>query len=243
MLHMKRRVGAALTVAMMAALPAMAEPDLTLLTQAMEGNKIDHIDPSPVEGLHEFNVGSEVFYLSSDGRYLIRGELIDLQSRENLTENNRARARADLLNSVDKKDLIIFPATGGDTKHAVYIFTDIDCGYCRMLHENIDGYNENGIEVRYLAFPRAGIGSESYDKAVAVWCSEDRNTALTDAKNGDSIESNNCASPVRDQYNLGISIGVNGTPAIILEDGTLIPGFVKPDNLAAILAEHDELDK
>lgn len=221
-------------LAALTAVPALAQPDLTRLQKAMEGNSPKSVEPAPVDGLYQFSVGSEVFYLSEDGRYLLRGELLDLDSRENLTEKNRAKARADLLAGIDKKDMIIFPAKG-KAKHAVYVFTDIDCGYCRMLHEHVDGYNDEGIEIRYLAFPRAGIGSESYDKAVAVWCAKDRQKAMTDAKKGIDINNENCAAPVRDQYDLGISIGVNGTPAFVLEDGTLIPGFVKPENLAAIL--------
>lgn len=230
---------ATLTLAILSA-SAAAKPNMALLKRAMDGQTPDKVVDSPVDGLYQFNVGSEVFYLSKDGRYLMRGELIDLQSRENLTEKNRAKARADLLAGVKKDDMIIFPATKGKEKHAVYVFTDIDCGYCRMLHENIDRYNDNGIEIRYLSFPRAGIGSESYDKAVAVWCAKDRQKAMTDAKSGVDVASSNCAAPVRDQYNMGISIGVNGTPAIVLEDGTLIPGFVKPNNLAHILAEHTQ---
>lgn len=216
------------------AVSSHAIPDLTLLNNAIQGAKPEQLSPSPMDGLYQVVMGSEVYYLSADGRYLLSGELVDLQSQENLTEDHRAQARLGVLSSVKLEDMIIFPAKN-ERKHMAYVFTDIDCGYCRMLHENIDGYNKLGIEIRYLAFPRAGIGSESYDKAVAVWCSDDRQAALTAAKSGRKIRSNGCAAPVRDQFNLGVSMGVTGTPALILDNGTLVPGFVKPDKLLDIL--------
>jgi len=115
------------------------------------------------------------------------------------------------------------------------VFTDIDCGYCRKLHGEIDQFNAKGITVRYLAFPRSGIGAPSYNKAVSVWCDKDPQAAMTRAKNGETLPKADCDNPVKEQYELGQLIGVQGTPAIIMEDGALLPGYVPAAKLAAAL--------
>jgi len=115
------------------------------------------------------------------------------------------------------------------------VFTDIDCGYCRKLHADMDKYNAQGIRVRYLFYPRAGLRSESYRKAVSVWCADDRKAAMTAAKTGRPLPARSCVNPVADQYNLGRQLGVRGTPALVLEDGEIIPGYVPPDKLRTML--------
>jgi len=124
-----------------------------------------------------------------------------------------------------------------DYKYTVTVFTDIDCGYCRKLHAEIDQYNAKGIRVRYLMFPRAGVGSPSYQKAVNVWCADDRNQALTRSKAGETLEEKQCKNPVADEYALGQMVGVTGTPAIFLADGELVPGYVPADRMESILKE------
>ena len=121
--------------------------------------------------------------------------------------------------------------------HTVTVFTDIDCGYCRKLHNEMNGYHDNGIRVRYMFFPRAGVGSDSYQKAVSVWCADDRNEAMTQAKQGRPLPEKQCENPVREELLLGRLLGVNGTPAIFLESGEMIPGYVPPDKLKAILKD------
>ncbi len=199
------------------------------------------IAETPVPGILEVQVDSDIIYLSQDGSYLLQGRLFDIDKRLDLTENARASIRRGLLQEVSDSEQIIFGSA--NPVHDVIIFTDIDCGYCRKLHEQIDQYNELGIAVHYMMYPRAGIGSPSYDKAVAVWCSADQKTALTSAKQGDDPVKRNCDNPVESQYQLGQKIGMTGTPAIVTKDGTLIPGYVPPgalrerlDNMAALTA-------
>jgi thiol:disulfide interchange protein DsbC len=132
--------------------------------------------------------------------------------------------------------MVIF-APAEKTDHTVTVFTDIDCGYCRKLHNEITDYTQNGIKVRYLMFPRAGFNSESYHKAVSVWCAENRQEAMTRAKRGESVTPKKCPNPVQEQAELGQSLGVQGTPSIILENGQMIPGYVPAAQLAQMLDE------
>jgi len=116
-------------------------------------------------------------------------------------------------------------------KRYITVFTDIDCSYCRKLHNEVAELNEAGIQVRYLAFPRAGIGSKSHKKYESVWCNDDQQTALTSAKSGASVPSANCTNPVAETYKLGQEVGVRGTPTIIFDDGTVAPGYVPAKDL------------
>ena len=138
-----------------------------------------------------------------------------------------------LLSKLSADDTLNFPPE--EVKHVVYAFTDVDCGYCRVLHENIEGYKAAGIEIRYLAYPRAGIDSKTYKKMVSAWCSDDPNEAIGLLKRGKSIKQASCENPVEDQFELGKKMRISGTPALILEDGQVIPGFVPPARLKAAL--------
>jgi len=197
------------------------------------GKKVTEIKPSPLPGLYQVTAPPMVFYMSKDARYVINGDIVDLKDKVNLSTNARTAAKKAALDQISEKDMIIYKPK--KVKHVVTVFTDIDCGYCRKLHSQIAEYNKLGIEIRYLAFPRAGIGSESYKKAVAVWCAKDRKKALTEAKRGIQVASANCDSPVAKEYELGQELGVNGTPAMILDDGEVFPGYAPPERLSAIL--------
>lgn len=206
------------------------------------GSKADSIKPSVIKGLYEVVVGPRVFYLSPDGRYVIAGDVIDLQSKLNLTEAIRGKARDTALANLKEEDMIVF-APKGETKHTLTVFTDIDCGYCRKLHNEMSQYNDLGIKVRYMAFPRAGVNSPSYNKIVSVWCAKDKRAALTKAKNGGSVPNTTCDNPVKQQMQLGQVLGVTGTPALILENGQLYPGYAPADRLFQILEENKKPDK
>ena len=198
------------------------------------GGHPEQVNEAPVDGFYEVTYGPKIYYVSLDGRYLFSGELYDLKSRTNLTEKNRAGARLKALSDVDESSLIVYKAKG-EEKHVITVFTDIDCGYCRKLHSGMAQMNELGITVRYMAFPRAGVNSPSYDKAVSVWCAKDRNKAMDAAKSGAVLEMAKCDSPVKEQLALGQTLGVTGTPAIVLQDGTLMPGYMPPQQLAMAL--------
>jgi thiol:disulfide interchange protein DsbC len=198
---------------------------------------IDHVAPSPLPGFVEIVTGGQVVYVSNDGKYMMQGSLYDLAAKKDVGESVLAGVRRDLLKRVPESDRIVFAAP--NPKHTVYVFTDVECGFCRKFHSQIADYNKAGITVEYLAFPRAGIGSPDYDTMVSVWCSADRKKALTDAKNDRPIAKRNCSNPVADEYRLGQRAGLEGTPMILSEDGSVLGGYVSPDELRAAL---DELD-
>lgn len=194
------------------------------------------IADSPVEGLLQVQINSDIVYVTKDAEYLFQGQLMDIDTRTNITDEAKSGIRQSLLAEVKDEDQIIFASDTAEAKYNLMVFTDIDCGYCRKLHEQIEEYNDEGIVIHYMAFPRAGIGSDSYDKFVSVWCAADQQSALTLAKNGIDPEPKSCKNPVADQYELGREIGVTGTPALVTSDGTLIPGYMPPDKLLARLA-------
>lgn len=188
--------------------------------------KIDSIADSALPGFYEVVMGGNVLYVSEDGKFLMQGRVYDVSSKRDLTEARESVLRKVKVDAVGADQRIIFAAK--NPKHRVTVFTDIDCGYCRKLHQEIAQYNDLGISVEYMFFPRAGLGSPSFDHAVTVWCSTDRNKAMTEAKSGVQLEKKVCANPITDSYQLGQEIGVTGTPAVIAEDGTMIGGYVPP---------------
>ena len=175
----------------------------------------------------------ERLYTVEDGRFLLTGDLYEVSENEivNLTEMQRNGERLAAIEALNPDDIISF-APAGETKKVVYAFTDIDCGYCRKLHDEIQDYTDLGIEIRYLAFPRAGVGSASFQKYVSAFCAADNKQSLTDAKAGREIPTLNCENPVAAQYELGRMLGVSGTPSLILDSGQMVPGYVPAADLA-----------
>ena len=194
---------------------------------------VTSVAPAPLPGLYEVVADMDVVYVTADGRYLIQGSIIDLETRANLTAPVVAKAKSNAMATVGEENMVIFEPK--EAKHTVTIFTDIDCGYCRKLHSQIDEYNKQGIRIRYLFYPRAGVDSPSYRKAVAVWCADDRNQAMTLSKAGKKVEQKECENPVADHYELGQRMGVTGTPALVLDDGEILPGYIPPDRLGSYL--------
>ncbi|BDZ73155.1 hypothetical protein GCM10025856_08740 [Methylophaga marina] len=187
-------------------------------------------------GFYEAVINGQILYFSKDGRYVIQGDMMSLDSRINLTEQRRVSLRKDALAKLDEKDMIIFGPQ--KAKYTITVFTDIDCGYCRKMHAEMEKYNDLGIRVRYLSFPRGGIGSKSYDDAVNVWCAADRQKAMTKAKQGQEIPTKTCANPVKAEFELGQQLGVQGTPSIFLESGQNLPGYLPPEKLIQVLDEN-----
>lgn len=203
------------------------------LAKAIPGTVVDSIKPSIIPGYREVAIGGRVIYVSSDGKYLLQGSLIELENRDNLTNASEAVLRRGLLDAVSRDNRIVF--SPANPKYRVTVFTDIDCGYCRKLHSQIAEYNKAGIAVEYLFFPRTGIKSDSYDKAVSVWCASDRRQALTDSKADKNVPKKTCPNPVTMEYNLGLRVGVDGTPAVYAADGTQLGGYLSPSELLARL--------
>jgi thiol:disulfide interchange protein DsbC len=216
---------------------AAADPRVALLKLLPAGSKLEDLRPSPIAGIYEFTQGAEISYLTADGKYFIDGNLYDMKSRDNLTEALRTHARVALINSVPESEMLIFSPP--NPKYTITVFTDVDCAYCRKLHSEMAEINRMGIRVRYMFFPRTGPGTESWKKAEVVWCSPNRNEALTRAKAGATLDMNKiCApTPVKREYELGENIGVRGTPAIITESGDYIAGYMEPRELLDQLKE------
>jgi thiol:disulfide interchange protein DsbC len=208
------------------------------LKKALPDLKPDSITPAPVKGLYEVLVGPKVFYMSADGRHVIQGSLIDIKTKSDLTEARMVEARVRSLEQVGVDKMVVFKPK--IQRHVVHVFTDIDCAYCRKLHSEIDSYLSDGIEIRYLFFPRAGEGSESWNKAISVWCAQDRNDALTRAKKGESVESKACDNPVSQHMKLGMAMGATGTPMIVTPKGQTLPGYVNASQLSQMLAQEEK---
>jgi len=213
---------------------ASGKPELKLLQNALGGKTLDSVNPTAIPGLYEVVMGSQILYLSEDGQFAVQGDVINLKEQDNLTEKRRGDLRAKAIQAIGENKMVVF-APAGDVKHTVNVFTDVDCGYCRKFHQEIKAYNDKGIKVRYLAYPRAGEGSASFNKAVAVWCADDRQGAMTKAKQGENVESKQCDNPVKEEFELGQMIGVRGTPSIVLENGQMVPGYIPADRLAQML--------
>ncbi len=187
------------------------------------------ISETPIAGLLQVQINTDIVYVTADGQYLLQGQIMDIDTRTNITDQAKSGIRLSLLSDLKSDQQITFSPE--KPKYDLLVFTDIDCGYCRKLHNEMAGYNELGIAIHYMAFPRAGIGSDSYDKFVSVWCSADQKEALTLAKNGTDPLPQKCPNPIADQYELGREVGVTGTPALLTSDGTLIPGYMPPAQL------------
>ena len=201
------------------------DEDIAAIAEQLPNIPAENISPSPVEGIYQVRVGGQIAYISRDARFAFQGDIIELQTNVNLTEEARVTARADTLAEVDEATMVIFEPE--DVKYTVTVFTDIDCGYCRKLHAEMSQLNDYGIRVRYLFYPRSGPGTESWTKAEDVWCSDNQQDSLTRAKLGETVESDDCgATPVADHFVLGQDLGVRGTPFMIGETGDAFPGYL-----------------
>jgi thiol:disulfide interchange protein DsbC len=209
-----------------------------VLQTILPGETITGINPTPIANLYEVSMGPDVIYMSGDGRYVFRGDLMDMQARLNISEHVRAQARKKILENLTDNDYIEFSPER--PKHVIYVFTDVECSFCRRLHRDVPVLNENGIGIRYLAYPRGGSGSHAFETMQAVWCADDRKQALTDAKNGVQFTSKKCKNPVADEYLLGQKFGVRGTPGIYTENGDELPGYAPPDELLKVVGQSSD---
>lgn len=203
------------------------------LTSAVPGLEVMSVKESEAKGLYEVQSNNgETIYATEDGQYLMTGDLLRItdQGIANVTEAARADLRKEMMSKFGDDGVISFPAE--NEKAVVSVFTDIDCPYCRKLHDEVPQLNEYGITVNYYAFPRSGPDTASFRKYESVWCAEDQQAAMTSAKAGRSIDQASCENPVLEQYQLGGRVGVTGTPAIVLEDGNMVRGYVPAKRLA-----------
>lgn len=186
------------------------------------------IKQSPVKGLYEVLAGGQVMYMTVDARYIIDGNMFDMQDRRNLTEETRGIVRKQALDELGEENMLVYKPKG-DTKHTITVFTDIYCPYCQRLHQEMDDYMARGVKVRYIFLPFKG--QKSFDASVSVWCADDPNAALDKAKSGQAIETKTCDNPIAKHQSLASVLGIRGTPAIMLENGYMNPGYVPAEKL------------
>jgi len=203
------------------------------LEQAIPQYKITSVRPSPIEGLYLVKIGGNDILVTADGSKFIQGDIFNVETKgvSKWEDPALSAERKKALATLNPKDSIIFKPAG-KTKAVVYVFTDVDCGYCRKLNSEMAGYNNLGIEIRYLAFPRAGIPSESASKLETAWCSKDKQKALTLLKEDQSVPALKCDNPVAKEFALGAQVGVNATPALWLPNGEIKLGYLPPEQLA-----------
>lgn len=207
------------------------------LGEMVPGVEVRSVSPTEVGDFYQVTTNQDTIYVSSDGRHVLLGELLRLDPEQgvvNLTEQARSGERKAAIEALSPEDTISF-VPDGEVKAQMYVFTDADCGYCRRLHSAMDDYHALGIQVNYLAFPRAGPGSASARKLVSAWCAEDRQEAMSQAKAGRSMPERSCDNPVAEQFRLGQTLGVSGTPATVLADGRMVPGFRSAEDMAKVL--------
>lgn len=225
-------------VALMISVNSMAQQEpaeaiKNALTVVFQDIKPDRIEPSEIPGLYLVTMGAEVFYVSGDGKYLLRGDLIDLKNKNNLSEVQRGVARVDLIKKIKSDEYIEFAPE--KTEHVIYVFTDITCAFCQKLQRDIELIKGKGIAVRYLAFPRDGINTPTAKNMESVWCADNRQNAFAAAMVGLGVTEATCKNPVNQHFELGQAMGVRGTPAIFTTDGRYLPGYLPPDELLSAI--------
>ncbi|TEW55594.1 bifunctional protein-disulfide isomerase/oxidoreductase DsbC [Psychromonas sp. RZ22] len=237
-------VGLLVSTSSFAAISKEVQDTLNKKLHSLKVN-VTAINESPVKGLYEVVAAGAIYYISEDGKFLINGNMYDLDNNmknltgEKIEQLRRANTAEHFAKMKDfEKDMIVYKAD--NEKYVVTVFTDTSCGYCQKLHSEMADYNKAGITIRYLAFPRGGVNSSAYHTMVSVWCSEDPKLAMDNAKHRRSIPPVSCDNTVKEQYELGVLLGVNGTPALFFEDGTAMPGYLPADRLLQVLKENEK---
>jgi thiol:disulfide interchange protein DsbC len=215
-----------------------AGPDLAKVKAQLEKNlsgvEIGEVSATPVPGLFEAIINDQVTYLTEDGHYMVRGDIYDRQTSTNLSELSRSKIRLEILKGIDDDQTIVFGPK--KAKHTINVFTDTSCGYCRKLHnEEVPKLTEAGVKVRYLLFPRAGLGSPGYNELQSIWCAKNPQEALTKAKQGEQVPEKTCDNPIAEHVSLAQTFGLRGTPLLVTDKGTLINGYRPADQLLQIL--------
>jgi len=195
---------------------------------------VTSVQASPVAGLYELISSGQIYYVSADGKHIIDGDLIDMANRTNLTTARKGNLHLELINDVDEKEMLVYE-TPEPSERAITVFTDVSCGFCRKLHAELDELLEGGVRVRYLMFPRAGIGSQAHKDLESVWCADDPQDAMTQAKAGASITAASCQNPIESHVELAEKVGLRGTPLIYLDNGEMIPGYRSAEQLVQMI--------
>jgi thiol:disulfide interchange protein DsbC len=194
------------------------------------------IQSAPVAGMKTVLTDSGVLYVTEDGKHVIQGPLYDVSGAQPVNVTNQLLVGK--LKALEK-EMIVYKAP--QEKHVITVFTDITCGYCHKLHEEMKDYNALGITVRYLAFPRQGLQSQTENDMKAIWCAKDPKKAFDVAMKGEAVAGGTCDMNIANHYNLGVQFGIQGTPAIVLSNGTVIPGYQGPKEMKQMLDAHQQL--
>lgn len=209
--------------------PAVRNAIVAAVAKMAPDARVQAIAPTPMAGLYQTIANGQVLYLTGDGRYVIQGDAFDVENRTSLAAGTMNRLRGDAIAVLQADQMIRYAPA--NPKYTVTVFTDVDCPYCRAFHANIAEINKLGIAVDYLFWPRTGLDTPSARKAVDVWCASDRQAALTRAFEGQVASRAKCQSPVAHDFNLGVDLGVEGTPTIIADNGVVLGGYVDPQEL------------
>jgi len=202
-----------------------------MISKNFPGVEISGFKDTDIPNIIEFNLGAQVLYASKDGHYLIQGDIYDLIKQVNLTEQSEQIIRVSALKKLGEDNMLVYKPE--NQKRFVTVFTDIDCPYCRRLHEEVGQYLEKGIGVRYLFLPFKG--KKSFDKSVSVWCAKDPQTSMTKAKEGRRVRNATCDHPIEKHQALGREFGIRGTPAIVFDNGELLPGYRPVNDIEKML--------
>ena len=211
---------------------------LAISLEAASANQIQVLALNPTEMAEmvqvELSTG-EILYTDISGEFLFAGDMFRSgpEGLINLSSQTRQARTVEKIAAIPAEEMIIFEPD--ESRAAITVFTDVDCQYCRALHRDMEKLLDLGIEIRYIAYPRGGAQAGSFQKMISVWCSDDRHKTLTQAKNGQNLPERECDNPVLEHYALGNEIGISGTPALILADGRVIPGYMDSERLAALL--------
>ncbi len=236
-------VGVGTLLVLLATVTANADPDALRahLAEEYPDFSVDSIEPAPLEGLYEVVSGAEVMYISADGRYVLRGELLDLVAGRNLTSEVQQQLSHQQVEALGEENMVVYEPAGGEVEHQITVFTDTTCGYCQELHQEVlAAIDRHGIELRYLMFPRAGLGSRAAETLRDIWCADDPQAAMTAAKRGESVPArdSSCNPPVAEHFETGQQIGVTGTPYILLNDaGPVFAGYRPVEQLIEMSRE------
>jgi thiol:disulfide interchange protein DsbC len=212
------------------------------LAISMPDLEISSIAASPVPGLLELVSGAQLVYITPDGKYVIEGSIIDIGRRINLTQQRKGKTQLAAINAMGEENMLIFrPAAAQDKNRSITVFTDTSCGYCQKLHREINGLLSQGVSVRYLLYPRAGLNSDTHRQLESVWCADDPQRAMTMAKSGQSIPEKSCDNPIREHIAFAQQVGLQGTPMIFLDNGLVIPGYRPASELVKLLASEPRI--
>lgn len=225
----------------------LSDTSIKLFSERLQKNfpglKPDLVSKSPIAGVYEVIIGAKLLYITDDAKYLLDGRIIDLGRKADITTPRMNAAHLLALQRLGTDRMIRFDPPKEKARYTITVFTDLDCAYCRKMHGQISEYNALGIAVHYLLYPRAGLNSPSYKKSVSVWCSDDRNAALTRAKSGVDIPAKTCENPVINHMALGEQMGIRGTPSIVFPNGELVMSYIPPDKLIQMLAGSENSGK